>query len=351
MTSRPNLSWHRISNRFVPSRIARWRAGAARLYARRATPAVIARHERQWCEFRQFGVSIGARPLPATATTVASYVAYLSEQRLAFGSIMSHLTSLRQRHELCGCAFPSDSFVQGVLAGAAAAAPPAGVRRRAPLTVSHLLSLARVPAPDPVEEALCWLVIVLLFWSCRRSSFLVCSTRSARPRAALRWRDVRVIGPVGSRRADLVQRLDKTHRNQVPWIVSVSELSIRLAPICPVRALVRWRLVMTARGGVAHGEALVASWPSGDALTLAFFNRHLRSRCTRAGFDIDLITLVSSHSLRRGAATSADAAGAARGDIKLLGGWASDAVDVYLAASHGARRAQSQIGSLALVTS
>ena len=68
-------------------------------------------------------------------------------------------------------------------------------------------------------------------------------------------------------------------------------------------------------------------WPNGQLMTKTSFIRKLRMHLRDLGIDYKQY---SGHSLRRGAAVSAKAAGASDELIKLLGRWSSDAYKVYL---------------------
>ena len=71
----------------------------------------------------------------------------------------------------------------------------------------------------------------------------------------------------------------------------------------------------------------VLCWPNGTLMTKDSFIKKLR--CHLQDLDIDP-TQFSGHSLRRGAAVSAKAAGAGEELIKMLGRWSSDAYKIYL---------------------
>ena len=294
--------------------------------------------------FAAFCSLIGEPALPASDRTVAAFVAALFDEGYAKSSIDAHITAVRQLHDADNVPFPDTFYLRGVLAGVARSAPPAGLYQRAPLLLGDLARLVARPASDGVEEALCRMVMLVLWWACRRVS-LLCSTTTAGERAALRWCDIQVSGARGARTVTYSQRIDKTHQNSVPFSSSFIELPASAAHLCPVRALERWAaLWRRATGAPAAQSAIIARWPSGAALTRAYFNEHLRARCARAGIDANR---VSSHSLRRGAATTADSLGVAIDDIMDMGGWRSSAVGAYVASAAGTRRAVSSLASAA----
>ena len=99
------------------------------------------------------------------------------------------------------------------------------------------------------------------------------------------------------------------------------QLALSTSPLCPVSAL----------------RNLYSRFPRDQAQplfsrTVGPFNRQyfvdkVRELLLRAGI---ATTGYSGHSLRKGAAVSAAAIGISREDIKLLGRWKSDAVDIYI---------------------
>ena len=89
---------------------------------------------------------------------------------------------------------------------------------------------------------------------------------------------------------------------------------------CPVRRMAHATRYLNATDPVF-------CWPSGMLMTKQSFIRKLRFHLAELGIDYKQY---SGHSLRRGAAQSAKAAGAGPELIKLLGRWNSDAYKFYL---------------------
>jgi site-specific recombinase XerD len=93
-------------------------------------------------------------------------------------------------------------------------------------------------------------------------------------------------------------------------------------PCCPAKALRAWLNV----AGIADGPVFrsVSKWGAvaGSALSVGSVNTVLEDCATFA--QIDYVPELSSHSLRRGMATSAHHAGADFRDIKKQGGWRHD---------------------------
>lgn len=114
-------------------------------------------------------------------------------------------------------------------------------------------------------------------------------------------------------------------------------------PCCPASALRAW----LDAGGITAGPVFraISKWGvvAVTALGEGTVNTVLDTCATRAG--LDYVPDLSSHSLRRGMATSAHRAGAAYGDIKRQGGWRHDGtVQGYI--EEASRFAENAAGSL-----
>ena len=107
--------------------------------------------------------------------------------------------------------------------------------------------------------------------------------------------------------------------------------------ICPVRALKR----LFARFPTPADAPLFTR--AFGPFSRSYFVEQTKSLLLQVGVDP---SKYSGHSLRKGAAISAKAAGIPRDEIKLLGRWKSDAVDIYITESakqdHKARMLQLQ---------
>jgi len=95
-----------------------------------------------------------------------------------------------------------------------------------------------------------------------------------------------------------------------------------LSPLCPVTAL---RSLFNSYP--AHPHAPLFSRPFSQPFTKSFFIVAMHRLLLNAGIST---VGYSGHSLRKGAAVTADRNGISRHNIKLLGRWKSDAVDVYI---------------------
>jgi integrase len=123
--------------------------------------------------------------------------------------------------------------------------------------------------------------------------------------------------PNGSVTLTLPASKTDPYRKGTPIHLSQSKFS----PLCPVRALST--LLQTHPG---QSDDPLFSRTAGP-FNRAFLVDQIKELLLRAGIDP---SHYSGHSLRKGAAVSAAARNIARDDIKLLGRWKSDAVDLYI---------------------
>lgn len=91
---------------------------------------------------------------------------------------------------------------------------------------------------------------------------------------------------------------------------------------CPVRLMIRWFSYLPD-----HPCAPIFQWPSGQLMTKSSFISWLRRGLRVAGYDD---RMYAGHSLRRGGAVTAKAAGLSESMIMALGRWTSDSFKIYL---------------------
>jgi hypothetical protein len=108
-----------------------------------------------------------------------------------------------------------------------------------------------------------------------------------------------------------------------------------LSTICPVRAL----LMLLSRYP-AHPDAPLFIRPFRQPFTKSFFVFAMQRSLLNAGIST---VGYSGHSLRKGAAVTADRNGVSRRNIQLLGRWKSDAVDIYIDEGRKSDQAQKML--------
>jgi integrase len=112
----------------------------------------------------------------------------------------------------------------------------------------------------------------------------------------------------------------KTNKSGEPEFIGVPRF--RGDPLCPVSALDRWLKFAAITSGPIFTTLSPVPGKNGKSVSALDITRRLKSIAARAGLE----GFWSSHSLRRGVVTSAEAAGVARSRTNTLTGWKSDAM-------------------------
>ena len=100
------------------------------------------------------------------------------------------------------------------------------------------------------------------------------------------------------------------------------QLASTESPLCPVKALVK-----LFQNQPKQPTAPLFSRSHGRAFNRAYVIDQIKEMLLRSGISA---VHFSGHSIRKSAAVSAAAQGISKEDIKLLGRWKSDAVDIYI---------------------
>ncbi|MBO0876140.1 MAG: site-specific integrase [Pseudonocardia sp.] len=255
-----------------------------------------------WCEIHN------RTPMPATAQTLAEYVAYLADADKAPATIEQAIAAIRTRHRLAGHGkhYPDAELALAVLRDHRrdrAAAGRSGQRQALPVLVESLRKM--VDTIDPTtplgarDHALLLLGVVMF---ARRSEM-----------AALDWDDL-----TDAAEGMLIRiRMSKTDTDAQGESVPV--LYGAFPGTDPIRVLARWRDTLAARG-IAGGPVLrsvTKGGTIGGRLSTKSINTIVARRARLAGLGDGY----SAHSLRAGAATIAHLNGAPVATICRLGRW------------------------------
>ena len=226
----------------------------------------------------------------------------------------SYLSALRSTHIQLGydtCAF-DDLRIELVLRGGKRLYGEGEKRLRLPLTAPILLRIINQIGDDHDGVNLMVALCVVFAGFLRSGEFtwdkpndLSCL---ARRHVSLERNSATVTLPSS--------KTDPFH-NGVSILLAASPSS----PLCPVRAL--WNLVTRFPRDPCHPLFSRAFGP----FSRRYLVDKIKEMLLRAGIPT---ADFSGHSLRKGAAVSAAANGISRDDIKLLGRWKSDAVDIYI---------------------
>ncbi len=301
---------------------------AAQADTTRASYAADVRAWVAWCAGRSVSAALPADPL-----VVAAWLAAMADAGRSPAYVARRLSALNDASRTAGHPAPGENEgVRRTLAGIRRSAARAGRRpRRAraldTATVRALVEDLPATLAGTRDRAL----VLVGFALGLRASDLV----------GLRVED---LTPAGHGGLDVLLRYSKTDQEgageTLALAVGVREVT------CPVRAVGAWRAALAARGittgplfrsvGKGRSERL------GDAaLTTRSVDLVLRRAAERAGVATDGL---SPHSLRRGFATTAYAAGVPEKEISRTGRWRSLVVRSYDASSRWADPASGSLG-------
>jgi integrase len=297
----------------------------------------------RWRSFDAWCARAGRVALPATAQTVAAYLAHLATERgLKATTVDAHLTAIRAVHRGAGATPPDALTARKVVVAAqrreAAREGRYGPRKAVPVLAADLPAIAAT-CDDQTAAGLRDRAIVLL-------GFALLARRSEL--AALNLSDVELVGGEGIAVTIRLSKTDQSARGVIRRIhYAVHER------VCPVRAVLAWTAFLATHDvttgplftridrwgnvGPAAGGRYAAP-PSKDetaAPAASAGNSHdgrlrpqgigaiVAARCAAAGLPGQPAETrrYSGHSLRRGGATSMLAAGAQPLHVSRHGRW------------------------------
>jgi integrase len=286
----------------------------------------------RWRSFEAWCATAGRVAIPATAQTVAAYLAYLATVRgLKATSADAHLTAIRAVHRGAGAAAPDGLTARKVVVAAqrreAARDGRYGPRKAVPVMAADLRSI--VAGGDAGTAAgLRDRAIVLL-------GFALLARRSEL--AALNLSDVELVPGDGLEVTIRSSKTDHAAHGVVRRIHYASD-----SRVCPVRAVLAWREFLAGRGITAGplfmrvdrwghlGQDAGGRYASRDGrLRPQAIGAIVTALCESAGLGsraaADLPAgehrRYSGHSLRRGGATSMLKAGAQPLNVSRHGRW------------------------------
>jgi site-specific recombinase XerD len=272
--------------------------------------------------------------LPVDPLVVATWLSSLADGGASTKTIERRLSGLADAHRSAGHPSPSDSEgVRQVMRGIRRSAARAGRRPRK----ARALSAQQVRAL--VEDLPAGLAGV-------RDRALILTAFALGLRASdVCWLDVTDLAPAGHGGLDVTVRFSKTDQAGEGEVLALAP-GVREGT-CPVRALQAWTAALAARGvvdgplfrsvGKGVGERLGAKRIVTSSMRLV-----LHRAAARAGVSLEAL---SPHSLRRGMATTAYAAGVPEREIARVGRWKSVTVmRGYDASSRWADPASARLG-------
>ena len=264
-------------------------------------------------------------PLPASENVLCYFAACLGQEGLAYSSIRTYLSGVRQVQIAAGYPDPSINqiprlrqVIKGirVLAASSGKAP----RPRLPITPSILHKLRSVWLERPTyNNIMLWAACTTTFFGfCRSREITVESASKFDPQIHLSLSDLAVDNTQAPQVISIKLKRSKTDQ----FMKGVKLVLGRTHNVlCPVTAL----LAYLAHRGDSPGPLFC--WANREPLTKTKFVDHVRKGLIIANIPAHLYT---GHSFRIGAATTAASVGIEDSTIQTLGRWKSSAYLLYI---------------------
>ncbi|NUP02109.1 MAG: tyrosine-type recombinase/integrase, partial [Nonomuraea sp.] len=304
-------------------------AATAAAIERGVADNTLAAHTRDWTAFTRWCSGAGRTPLPATAATLAEYTTHLAYTRhLAPSTVSQALSSIRVRHAGAGLEAPDRTAANRILTGyrdhlARTGDPKARPRRAVAATPDDLPAmLATLDRATPTGQRDAALMLLAFRVAAREAELVAVNIEhvTRHPRGL----SVRLYRSKTRQLQDHALKPSKGEEN-----------------LCAVRALTTWMATL-AEHGRTRGPLFIridqhqnlgvtmsrGGRPIGDPdgrLSVRAVDPIIAGAAKRAGLTADRIEGLrrqwSGHSLRRGYASAARAAGVDPITIARRGGW------------------------------
>ena len=261
------------------------------------------------------------KSFPISVQSISLHIAYLVSQKRAYGTILSHLSSLKHAHKFAWyeLAWSSDYHFQLLLRGVKHFLRQA-VSRKSAIT-SSIVNAAwdSFDFSIPLHAAMCALFLAVFFIFLHKSNLVPDNTRKISPKVITRAHLV-----FTSSGADIhVSATTTIQCQQCSLVLPIP--SLPESRLCPTSAL---RHHLSLNPGPSSVPLFTVLTRSGlQPITYSRFCTFLSQVVSRLHLDPSLF---SPHSFRRGGATFAFDCHIPSEIIKLQGDWQSDAYLVYL---------------------
>lgn len=291
-----------------PERISELEAKIAAALARTKAPATVRAYRSDWADFVTWCATSGFDALPATAGTVAAYVAELAQPPddrapLKSSTITRRLSAISEAHRLAGFESPtSDRLVRDTMAGIRRMLGVARTQKRG-ISTDDLRAAVAELGGRPIEVRDRVVLLVGFAGGFRRSELVSIDLEDLEER------------PEG-----LLIRLGVTKTDQEGAGRSVEIVYGDSPATCPVRAIRTWAALLGTGSGPLlrpvdrHGN--IADRRLSAQAVAGIVKRHM----SRLGYPVSDF---AGHSLRRGMATTAARNGAAERTIMATTGHTS----------------------------
>lgn len=266
---------------------------------------------------------MGLCPIPATATTICRYIAYLG-RTCAFSTVQQYLNIIRIMHLDMGLENPLHdnwsikSLLKGLKRGKSAES-----RAKLPIHPEDLIRIHGLLNLKSAEDCSFWAAILTCFFGLLRVSNVSCGTGKCPLRRDISITSEGIIINVTATKT--IQYSERALQVPLPYINS--------HVLCPTSAI----LVMLSKGGPVASHKPLFAYYSGGLLkypTAQKIRLRLHALLSQLGYPG---SRYGTHSLRRGGATWLLLSGVPLPIIKILGDWKSDCVMRYIkprASSH-----------------
>ena len=288
----------------------------------------------------KFCVEFARYPIPVDQSTLLAYVAHLAG-RISPSSIPGYLNVVRLLHMEAGLDNPLDQNWELLLLkrgiNRQKGKPPV---QKLPLTLDILRKIYPLINPRLPSDAAFWVALLVGFYGFLRKSTLL--PASAKPADGKYISRADLIGLSLETFSILIRYSKVIQFGQRVLTLPFSRVSDPV--LCPIRAM----LVHLGLSPLQPSSPLfnfVGEASREVSLHHAVFVSRLKLLLSRAGVDP---TLYSAHSLRRGGATFAFAAGLSPLQIKQRGDWSSSSFERYICITPGESESASRALAMAV---
>jgi len=281
-------------------------------YVEASTAAATRRaYEADWRAWTAWCSGRGEQPLPADPAVLAAYLTSLADEGLSVSTVTRRLSGIARGHRDAGLPSPSEhEGVRRVLRGIRRTAAADGIRPAKARAVDTATVRALVEELDAATLA-----------GLRDRALILVGFALGLRASDLVWLDAADLTAAATGGGlDMRIRHSKTDQEGAGETLALA-LGVREAT-CPVRAADAWVAAAGLTGGPLLRAVSKGTQPTVGAGRMATSSvaRILTRAAVRAGVPT---TALSSHSLRRGYATSAYAAGVSEREIARTGRWRS----------------------------
>jgi hypothetical protein len=267
--------------------------------------------------------------LPVDESTVLGFIHWLAFKRgLSAATISGYLAGIKKLHETKGLPDPviRTKLVQMVLEGKKNMETSAKLRQdgqgRQPVTpdiMALLKARLREWVADNIDKLSVWAVATLLFHGAFRGGEIMCRLEATfDPAFTLLRKDILIVPD--SNQNHMIQVKVKAPKEDKKGSTIIVDIFQSDTDMCPVKAMLKWE---KATEGMEEDQPAFR-FSCGTPITCAKFNAILKDRLG------GLVSGISCHSFRIGAASMMGTLGFSDKEVKAVGRWGSRAFEGYM---------------------